>query len=231
MLGKVADAAIVALVCLQSVASAAGITFNNRAAFEAAIGSHRTLTFEPADGFPVAPAPIMFLDGVFPQASSNGGPASLDIYGAGNQALTGRLNDLLNRSTVVTIAPAPGTLAMGFDILDLGAPVAEQATISISDGSDRISFPFHVQDTDGNPATPVFFGVIWDMDITFVDIYAENLLCAGPGICYTPNLIDNLTLVPEPGAALLALVGAFALRRRARHASPLRAPTPVTGRG
>jgi hypothetical protein len=197
-------------------ALAAGVTFSNRAAFEAAMGPHKTYTFDVADGFPAAPSPIMFVDGTFPQLASNGGPAYLDSYGApGNQALTGRLNNQLDRSTILSIFLAPGQDAIGFDILDLGAPAAEAATIVVNDGSDRLTIPIHIQDNDGNPATPVFFGVIWDTDITWVDVYGENLICAGPGTCFTPNLIDNLTLAPEPGTAIMMLcaVSVASLRR------------------
>src|SRR4051812_18348219 len=145
-----------------SVVFAAGVTYNNRAAFEAAIGSHKIYTFDTANGFAAAPAPISSVDGGFLLFSSNGGPASLDIYGAaGNQALTGRSNNQVDRSAGLTITPSGHQNAMGFDILDLGSPIAEAATIVVNDPSDRPVVPFQIQDDDGNPATPVFFGVIW----------------------------------------------------------------------
>jgi hypothetical protein len=214
MLGK--TVAVVVLLASSGAAMAAGVVYSDRAAFEAAVGPHKTYTFDVAEGFPPAPAPIMFVDGTFPQLTSNGGPASLDVYGpAGNQALTGRLNDQLNRSTLVSIFVEPSQNVIGFDILDLGSALGEVATIVVNDGSDRLTIPYHIPDNDANPATPVFFGVIWDTDITWVDVWGENLLCAGPGTCFAPNLIDNLTIVPEPGAAMLALcAGSIATLRR-----------------
>src|SRR6266568_1793618 len=196
--------ALVAAIC-QPIWGA-GVTFSNRAAFDAAIGAHKIYSFDPADGFATAPAPISSVDGGFLQFSSNGGPASLDAYGAaGNQALTGRSNNQGDRTAALSITPAGHQNAIGFDILDLGSPIAEAATIVVTDASDRPVVPFQIQDNDGNPGTPVFFGVIWDMDISSVDVYGQNLICAGPGTCPTPNLIDNVTVVPEPGAALVLL--------------------------
>ena len=197
-------------------ALAAGVTFSNRAAFEAAIGSHKTYTFDVADGFAAAPAPISSVDGGILQFSSNDGPASLDAYGAaGNQALTGRLNNQVDRTASVNIIPAGHQNAIGFDILDLGADGVEGAYILVSDNTDRPISPFLVQDNDGNPATAVFFGVIWDVDMNGVDVHAENLICAGPGICPTPNLIDNMTVVPEPGTVMFILcVGSIAPLKR-----------------
>jgi hypothetical protein len=194
---------------------AAGIAFSDRAAFEAALGSVKKYSFDPINGFATAPAPISSVDGGFLQFSSNGGPASLDSYGvAGNQALTGRLGNQIDRTAIVSILPSGHQNAIGFDILDLGSPAAEAATILISDATDRPVVPFHVQDLDGNPATPVFFGVIWDVDMTSVDVWAENLLCAGPGTCYTANLIDNVTVAPEPAALALFLTGCLCVPRR-----------------
>jgi len=200
------------IVCvIPSVVFAAGATYNNRAAFEAAIGSHKMYSFDTANGFPPAPAPISSVDGGFLLFSSNEGPASLDIYGAaGNQALTGRSNNQVDRSAALTITPSEHQNAIGFDILDLGSPIAEAATITVNDASDRPVVPFQIQDNDGNPATPVFFGVIWDIDIISVDIFGQNLICAAPGNCPTPNLLDNVTVVPEPGTAILML-GAFSI--------------------
>jgi hypothetical protein len=193
---------------------AAGVTFSDRAAFEAAIGAHRTYTFDPVNGFATAPAPISSVDGGFLQLSSNGGAASLDTYGAaGNQALTGRSNNQVDRTASVSIIPAGHQNAIGFDILDLGANGVEGAYILVSDNTDRPVSPFLVQDNDGNSATPVFFGVIWDVDMTGMDIHAENLLCVGPGICMTPNLVDNVTVAPEPGTLVL-LAGVFLIMRR-----------------
>jgi len=215
MPGRFSFAAIVAVGWAIGSAWAAGITFSDRAAFEAAIVSPRRYTFNPADGFATAPAPISSVDGGFLQFSSNGGPASLDAYGtAGNQALTGRTNNQVDRTAVFSIIPAAHQTAIGFDILDLGSPVAESASIVVNDNTDRAVFPYHVQDNDGNPATPVFFGVIWDVDMTSVDVWAENLICAGPGICYTPNLIDNVTVAPEPTALMLLLSGWLIVTRR-----------------
>jgi hypothetical protein len=212
--------ALTLLALLPAAAGAAGVTFSDRAAFQAAIGPHKIYTFDPADGFPLAPAPIQFLGGPFPQVSSNGGPASLDTYGPSpNQALTGRSNNQVDRAAILTIFPAPAQHAIGFDILDLGSPGAESATIVINDGSDRLVVPYHIADNDGNPATPVFFGVIWDMDITGLDVYAENLLCAGPGTCFTPNLIDNLTLAPEPTSLFLLLAAPLPIMRRPRRSA------------
>lgn len=206
---------------LQAAAMAAGVVYSDRAAFEAAIGAHKTYSFDVADGFPAAPAPIMFIDGTFPQLSSNGGPATLDIYGAaGNQALTGRLNNQPDRFTIVSIYVAPFQNAIGFDLLDLSGQLGEVATIVVNDGSDRLVAPIHVTDNDANPATPRFFGVVWDMDITWVDVWGENLLCAGPGTCFTPNLIDNLTIVPEPAALLWIFASGLMVQRRGRRSSP-----------
>jgi len=209
MPGRFSFAAIVVVGWVIASACGAGITFSDRAAFEAAIVSPRRYSFDPADGFATAPATISSVDGGFLQFSSNGGPASLDAYGAaGNQALTGRANNQVDRTALFSIIPAGHQTAIGFDILDLGSPVAESASIVINDNTDRAVFPYHVQDNDGNPATPVFFGVIWDTDMTSVDVWAENLICAGPGVCYTPHLIDNLTLAPEPGTVMLMVSAA-----------------------
>ncbi|HEV8378711.1 MAG TPA: hypothetical protein VGP99_07660, partial [Tepidisphaeraceae bacterium] len=194
----------IVLLGLGGVVWGAGTVFSDRAAFEAAVGSVKRYSFDPADGFATAPAPIPSVDGGFLQFTSNGGPASLDAYGAApNQALTGRLNNQVDRSAPFSIIPAGHQNAIGFDILDLGSPAAEAASILISDNTDRFISPIQIQDNDGNPATPVFFGIIWDTDMTAVDVWAENLICAGPGVCYTPNLIDNLTVAPEPGALML----------------------------
>jgi hypothetical protein len=196
---------LVALASSQA-AMAAGVVYSNRAAFEAAILSHKTYTFDTASGFPAAPAAISSVDGGLLQFSSNGGAASLDIYGAaGNQALTGRSSNQVDRSATLTMTPSAHQNAIGFDILDLGSPIAEAATIVVSDASDRPVVPFQIQDNDGNPATPVFFGVIWDIDISSVDVFGQNLICAAPGNCPTPNLLDNVTVVPEPGIAFLVL--------------------------
>ena len=196
-------------------AMAAGVVYSNRGAFEAAIGAHKTYSFDVAGGFPPAPAPISSVDGGLLQFSSNAGPASLDSYGAaGNQALTGRSNNQVDRNALLTITPAGHQNAIGFDILDLGNPIAEAATIVVNDATDRPVVPFNIQDNDGNPATPVFFGVIWDTDMVSVDVYGQNLICAGPGTCPTPNLIDNITVVPEPGIGLVLLGTCLAARRR-----------------
>ena len=213
-MGRFSFASIVVVGLAIGSTWAAGITFSDRAAFEATLSSPRRYSFDPADGFATAPAPISSVDGGFLQFSSNGGPASLDNYGAaGNQALTGRSNNQVDRSAVFSIIPAGHQNAIGFDILDLGTNGVEGAYILISDNTDRPVSPFLVQDNDGNPATPVFFGVIWDVDMTGVDVWAENLLCAGAGICYTPNLIDNVTVAPEPGTLVL-LAGVFLIMRR-----------------
>ena len=215
MLGK--SVGVVALLACSGAAMAAGVVYSDRAAFEAAVGAHKTYSFDVADGFPAAPAPIRFIDGTFPQLSSNGEPASLDTFGAaGNQALTGRLNNQTERSTIVSIYVSPLENAIGFDILDLGSSLGEVATIVVNDGSDRLVSPIHIPDNDANPATPVFFGVIWDMEMTWVDVWGENLLCAGPGTCFTPNLIDNLTIVPEPAIGLVLLGTCLAAHRRRR---------------
>ncbi|HEV8290527.1 MAG TPA: hypothetical protein VGP94_01325 [Tepidisphaeraceae bacterium] len=210
MVGKTVCIGIVLGGFLPAAAMAAGVVYSNRAAFEAAIGPRKTYTFEVSDGFASAPAPITFVDTPFPRASSNGGPASLDLYGpGGNQALTGRSNNQVDRTATLTITPAPLQNAIGFDILDLGSPIAEATTIVVNDATDRPVVPYQIQDNDGNPATPVFFGVIWDVPITSVDAWGENLICAGPGICYTPNLIDNLTVAPEPGVFMMLFLRRF----------------------
>ena len=204
MLNKAA--LVLVVVASSQAAMAAGVAYSNRAAFEAAVGAHKTYSFDVANGFPAAPAAISSVDGGLLQFSSNGGPASLDSYGApGNQALTGRTGNQVDRNAALSITPSGHQNAIGFDILDLGSPIAEAATIVVSDASDRPVVPFNIQDNDGNPATPVFFGVIWDIDISSVDVFGQNLICAGPGTCPTPNLIDNVTVVPEPGSAILVL--------------------------
>jgi len=216
MVGRIIGLAGLIIGGIAGTAGAAGVTFSDRAAFEAAVGSVRRYSFDPANGFAAAPAPISSVDGGFLQFSSSGGPASLDAYGAaGNQALTGRNNNQVDRSALLSITPAGHQNAIGFDILDLGSPVAEATTIVINDSSDRPVVPFQIQDNDANPDTPVFFGVIWDMDITSVDVVGQNLICAAPGTCPTPNLIDNVTVVPEPGVALLLALSSMFLRRRA----------------
>ena len=202
----------------------AGITFSNRAAFEAALSGVRRYNFETSNGFPSAPAAITSVDDNFLQFTSTVRAASLDLYGAGgNQALTGRINGQVDRSAPVTIITSEGMFAMGFDILDLGAQGVEGAFITVLDNTDRPVSPILVQDNDRNPVTPVFFGVIWDVPMTSVEVHGENLLCAGPGTCPTPNLIDNLTVVPAPGAALLVCIGAMMLGTRTRRASLFRA--------
>jgi hypothetical protein len=218
MLDRFSYAAILVVGWAIGSACAAGITFSDRAAFEAAIASPRRYSFDPANGFATAPAPISSVDGGFLQFSSNGGPASLDTFGAvGNQALTGRANSQVNRSAIVTITPAGHQNAIGFDILDLGSSTAEAATIVINDNTDRPVVPYQVQDNDGNPATSVFFGVIWDVDMTGVDVWAENLACVGLGPCYTPNFIDNVTVaVPEPGVVWVGMIGLWMMARRGR---------------
>src|SRR4051794_22810003 len=113
---------LIAVLAASQAAMASGVVYSDRGAFEAAVGAHKTYSFDTPDGFAAAPAPIQFIDGVFPQLSSNGGPAMLDTYGSpGNQALTGRLNGQLNRSTSVSVYVAPFQNAIGFEILDLGA--------------------------------------------------------------------------------------------------------------
>ena len=102
---------------------------------------------------------------------------------------------------------------MGFDIYNLGP--AETASIVVSDNSDRPPVVYPVRDNDFIPETPVFFGFIWTQGINSVEIWGSNDLCAGPGICYTPNFIDNVTVaVPEPGALALLLAGCLMLARR-----------------
>src|SRR4051812_4937871 len=187
---------------------AAGTTFSNRAAFEAAVGSVKRYSFDPANGFATAPAPISSVDGGFLQFSSNGGPASLDAYGAaGNQALTGRNGNQVDRSASLSITPSGHQNAIGFDILDLSSPTAEVATILVNDSSDRPVIPFQIQDNDGNPATPVFFGGILGNRLPSVRGVGQNLICAAPGNRPPPNLIYNVALVPEPGAVSF-LIGA-----------------------
>src|SRR5258706_1726063 len=122
-----------------------GVTFSNRAAFEAAVGSVKRYNFETSSGFPLAPAAISSVDGGFLQFSSSGGAASLDLYGgAGNQALTGRTNNQVDRLAPVTIIPSSGQRAMGFDILDLGAQNMEGAFITGSGHTDRPASPYMV---------------------------------------------------------------------------------------
>src|SRR5436853_4955110 len=105
MLNKVAWTIVV--VAFSQAVMAAGVVYSNRVAFEAAILSHKTYTFDVADGFPAAPAPISSVDGGLLQFSSNGGAASLDTYGATpNQALTGRNNNRVDRNADLTITPS-----------------------------------------------------------------------------------------------------------------------------
>ena len=205
------------LVCAISQGFGAGTTFSDRAAFEAAIGNVRRYNLETSSGFPAAPAAISSVPDGFLQLSSSGGAASLDLYGGGgNQALTGRSNNQVDRLAPVTIIPSGAQVAMGFDILDLGAQNSEAAVITVSDNTDRPVSPFHVVDDDGNPATPVFFGVIWDVAMTGVEVHGENLVCAGPGICLTPNLVDNVTVVPEPGVVWMEIGGGLIVMGRKR---------------
>lgn len=208
MAGRFFNIAIALVLACAGQIWAAGVTFSDRAAFEAASGAHKIYTFDPANGFAIAPAAISSVDGGFLQFSSNGGPASLDVYGAaGNQALTGRTNNQVDRSALLSILPSGHQAAIGFDILDLGSPAAEAVSIVVGDATDRPVVPFQIQDNDGNPATPRFFGVIWDTDINSVEIQGQNLICAAPGTCPTPNLIDNVTVVPEPNLIWLAVAG------------------------
>jgi len=216
MLGK--SVGLIVLCACSPLAMAAGVVFTDRAAFEAAVGSVRGFDFEKSSGFAQAPAAISSAGGGFLQFDSSGGAASLDLYGAGgNQALTGRTANAVDRNAPVVIIPAGAQFAMGFDILDLGSPGAEGAFITVGDNTDRPVSPFMVQDNDGNPATPVFFGVIWDVAMTGVEVHGENLICAGPGVCSTANLVDNLTVAPEPGMGMLVIwAGWIATMRRSR---------------
>src|SRR5688572_10066956 len=119
MLGK--SVGFIVLCACSPLAMAAGVVFTDRAAFEAAMGAHRTYSFDTADGFPAAPAAIQTFDGQFPQFASTDLAASIDSYGTGgNQALTGRANNQVSREAPLRIIPGFDTTAIGFDILDLG---------------------------------------------------------------------------------------------------------------
>ncbi len=217
MVGRALLILVAVLGCAATSVLGTETTYSARPAFQSAVGSSRKYSFDTADGFPAAPAPISSVDNGFLQFSSGGGPASIDsqLLLGNNQVLTGRASNQVNRSVPFSIVPSFGQTAIGFDIYNLGP--AETASIVVSDNSDRPPVVYHVRDNDFVPETPVFFGFIWTQGINSVDIWASNDLCVGPAICYTPNFIDNLTVaVPEPAALALLVCGSWIFTRRIR---------------
>jgi hypothetical protein len=206
--------AVIVLFC----GSAAGASqiYHSRFDFLEAIGPHRLFTFEVANGFPAAPAPLSAIAEI--GLVSNKEVASLQPHPIepGNQVLTGTLKSEVPYIEPLTFQGQFETqfIAIGFDIVDLGEMGTELVSISVSGFGRGPTLLFNVEDNDGNRNTPVFWGIVHDQPIRELTITAEDPRCDRPTPCYTSNSVDNLVLVPEPSIALFLPFAALFLRRR-----------------
>jgi hypothetical protein len=201
-----------AVIGLLSVAAsncsaiAAEIIFTGRSEFESALGTFRMITFESDQGF--SPGLLPSFDGGRIQTRSelgnHVGPASIIGYGdATNHVLIGTEEVGPQPNSNVRLLFSEPQFAMGFDAIGARETVVVDVTYLDSSTSQHI---FDAGDMNPNP----FFGLISDVGFRDVFIMGANRDDPNnPG--EQPNHIDNLTLIPEPWTAVLAIIGVLTL--------------------
>lgn len=208
------------LTALSVPSFGAFLEYSDRATFEAAVPGVVTFDFETASGFPLAQAPLDFINGTI-DLSTSGGDSTVTVSDYGNgfgQAIGGRVNDNVDNFEAVVIAFSAPYFSVGFDDLDLTDN--EYAIINVVFGSG--SFNFVRTNPGGDFTQAPFFGIWADEAILGVRVWSGNNPTDLPGV--RANLIDNLSVsrisadadVPEPTTWLLFGTGLalVAFRRR-----------------
>lgn len=207
------------LLAAMSVPSfGAFIEYNDRATFEAAVPGVVTFDFETASGFPLAEAPLDFVNATI-DFSTSGGDSTVTVSDYGNgfgQAIGGRLNDAIDNFQAVVVAFSAPYYAVGFDDLDLTDNELALINVVFSSGS----FNFVRTNPGGDFTKAPFFGVWSDEPIIGLRVWSGENATDLPGL--RANLIDNLSVsripsdVPEPTTWLLFGTGLamVAFRRR-----------------
>jgi hypothetical protein len=193
------------------------IVYNNRATFLSNAGSVNQYGFEVAEGFPAAnvgSAAVPSFAGGTITTSVPVGIAQTQIYpsGSGNQVL-GEISFSVApfAPTPLTLHFAPARRVVGFDVFFRFANIAESVDVDLVDNSS-LSFP--KQDSDGNLATPEFFGIVSDTPIASITTSGHSGSLDG-----IETLMDNMAVdVPEPGSGMVTATGIALLvtARRAR---------------
>jgi hypothetical protein len=199
--------------------SAAWIVYDNRPAFLSNAGSVNIYGFEVSEGFPAATgggASTVHSFAGETITTSVPGVAQTQIYpaGSGNQVL-GELSFRVApfAPTPLTLNFAPARRVVGFDVFFPFANVPESVNINFIDGN---ALSFSKQDSDGNLATPEFFGITSDTPIASITTSGHSASLDG-----LETLMDNFAVdVPEP-SGILAIAG-IALTASSRRARPRR---------
>src|SRR5262249_52741466 len=138
---------LVVLCCAAMVrlSRADDVLYTSRGAFQSDLGLTKNYTFEPAQGFAMAPADISSLDQDQVQTSTNfgnPGPASLQNYpgksgGSLNQVLSGQTSDGTPFRAPLTMSFATPRLGVAFDDMALDSPplIAAIVNVTHADGS------------------------------------------------------------------------------------------------
>jgi hypothetical protein len=196
------------------------IEYNDRATFEAAVPGVVTFDFETASGFPLAQAPLDFINATI-DLSTSGGDSTVTVSDYGNgfgQAIGGRSNDAVDNFKAVVIVFSAPYYAVGFDDLDLTDNELALINVVFSSGS----FNFVRTNPGGDFTQAPFFGVWSDEPIIGLRVWSGENPTDLPG--GRANLIDNLSVsrissdanIPEPTTWLLFGSGLalVAFRRR-----------------
>lgn len=213
-------------------AMAAVQTYDDRAAFTAALVSSTTIDFEgladPTDGYTFYGETLVVGDAAFTESSPlyPGGPnGNLLVmeagYSAGFYETGGISSTYLNQNTgngaPVEISFADPIYALGFDfgtLWDAGAG-SQAVELMLSDGTVlSLTAPYLAFSS-----TPMsFFGFATDAGISSITLYDANQNLALDDLVYSTEPVAPAADVPLPGAAplLLAGLGAVGLLRRRR---------------
>ena len=212
------------LTALSVPSFGAFIEYSDRATFEAAVPGVVTFDFETASGFPLAQAPLDFINATI-DLSTSGGDSTVTVSDYGNgfgQAIGGRVGDAVNNFEAVVVAFSAPYYAVGFDDLDLTDINGdlEYAIINVVFSSG--SFNFVRTNPGGDFTQAPFFGIWSDEPIIGIRVWSGDNPTDLPGV--RANLIDNLSVsrisadadVPEPTTWLLFGMGLalVAFRRR-----------------
>lgn len=207
------------LTALSVPSFGAFIEYSDRATFEAAVPGVVTFDFETTSGFPLAEAPLDFIDATIDLSTSGGDSVvTLSDYGNGfGQAIGGRVGGVIDNFEAVVVSFGAPYFAVGFDDLDLTDNEFAIINVVFSGGS----FNFVRTNPGGDFTQAPFFGVWSDEPILGLRVWSGNNPTDAPG--GRANLIDNLSVsridadVPEPTTWLLFGTGLalVAFRRRA----------------